>query len=587
MSKKSLTTKVVDPYVIGIDLGTTNSVVSIIKDKIPIILKNNLAKNTTPSIVRLGDHELIGEEAQPFLAQDPQNTIFSSKRLIGRKFNDPNIQEYIKSLPYKTQAVCNGDVWIKTDFGKFSPVQIGAKILNKLREFSEKHLNHPIQRAVVTVPAYFDDSQRQATKDAGKIAKLDIVRIINEPTAAALAYGLDKKEQGHIAVYDLGGGTFDVSILELNDGIFHVKATNGNTFLGGEDFDNELVKFLLRMYEQEEGINLDQNSSAVQKIKKSAEEAKKELSTKLNTRIFIENIVPGHDFDLRLKREQLESVIKRIAQRTIEPCQKAIKDAKINKTEIKHVILVGGMTKMPYIRQLVKDVFGIEPYTNIDPDEAVAKGAAIQAGILSGSMENILLLDVTPLTLGIEVLGGIFSKIVDRNTTVPFKHTETFSTSEDNQEEVDIKIYQGERPMAADNRLLGSLKLRSIPKAARGKPQINVTFEADANGIIKVMAEDSVSKKVHTVELSPDGGLTDKEVENMIKEAEEKKEQDRFKEKKAQFKVETMGFINEIEKTKLPEKIIESFRDLKKFIKNDDFDIKKAETMLIELKKIV
>lgn len=588
MGGQPFVAKVTDTNVIGIDLGTTNSVVAFIKNQVPFVISNEFGKPTTPSVVHLGEPEAVGEEALKFLEKDPANTIFASKRLIGRKFKDPEIQEYIKMLPYKTQSVCNGDIWIKSsDLGKFSPAQIGAKVLSKLKELGEKYLGQPIQRAVVTVPAYFDDSQRQATKQAGKLAKLDVIRIINEPTAAALAYGLNKKEAGHIAVYDLGGGTFDISILELDNGIFHVKSTNGDTFLGGEDFDNELVKFLSRSFEQDEGVSIEDDPKAMLKLKAAAESAKRELSEKTATRVFVDNIIDGYDLDMELKRDQLESVVKRIAQRTIVPCEQAMRDAKINREDIKHVILVGGMTKMPYIRQLVREIFAKEPYTNIDPDEAVAKGAAIQAGVLSGAIGDVLLLDVAPLSLGIEVLGGMFSRIVDRNTTIPFKHTETFSTSEDNQNEVDIKIFQGERPMVSDNRFLGSLKLKNIGSAPRGEPKINVTFEADANGIIKVTAEDGAIKEAHTVELSQNSGLTEDEVERMLREAEEKREQDKEREKMAKFKLDSREFIANIKALKLPADIQQKFAQLTTLLDGGSFPVDQAERLLLELKKHV
>lgn len=587
MQESSFKKQVKDPYVVGIDLGTTNSVVSVMNNKIPVVLKNEIGKATTPSIVKLGKPEIVGEEARQFLIKDSKNTIFASKRLIGRKFKDSSIQEYIKSLPYKTVSSCNGDVWIKTKYGKFSPSQIGAKILSKMKNIAENHLETSVQRAVITVPAYFNDSQRQATKDAGRIAGLDVIRVINEPTAAALAYGLDKTAVGNIAVYDLGGGTFDISILEVENGIFHVKSTNGDTFLGGEDFDSEFMKFIINFYEQKESIKLDKKSISFEKLKEAAEKAKIELSSKNHTDIFVENIIPGTDLDVRVSRDQLENVVKKIAQKTIEPCRKALKDAGIETKDIKHVILVGGMTKMPYIRSLVKEIFGIEPNVDVDPDEAVAKGAAIQAGILCGSIGNVVLLDVIPLSLGIETLGGVFSKIISRNTTIPFKQTETFSTSEDNQEEVDIRIYQGERPLVSDNIHLGSIKLKNIPKAPRGKPKIDVTFEADSNGIIKVSAVDNLTKQKQEVEIVPSSGLSEKEVSKMIKEAEKQRKAD-------QRIVEMINFRNENQKKikgllngsiKLPVESIKMIMDFDSLISQNTFDLDKAIKQLKIIEK--
>lgn len=575
-----------DPFAVGIDLGTTNSVVSFMKDGKPIVLKNEIGKPTTPSIVRIGRPEVVGEEAKKFLVTDPLNTIFASKRLMGRKFKDPEIQDYLKSLPYKTQPSCNGDVWIKTDFGKFSPAQIGAKILGKMRTVAENVLGTRISRAVITVPAYFNDSQRQATKDAGKIAGLDVIRVINEPTAAALAYGLDKKAIGNIAVYDLGGGTFDISILDVEDGVFHVKATNGDTFLGGEDFDSEFMKFVINLHEQEENVRLDKSNICMQALKQAVEKAKVDLSSKLATRVIVENIVPGQDLDLVIKRDQLENVVKKIAQKTVGPCERAIKDAGVEKKDIRHVILVGGMTRMPLIRRTVKHIFGIEPLTEVDPDEAVSQGAAIQAGVLCGTVDNVLLLDVIPLSLGIETLGGVFSKIINRNTTIPFKQTETFSTSEDGQTEVDIRIYQGERALVADNKYLGAIKLKNIPPAPRGKPKIDVTFEADSNGIVKVSAEDSASKKAQEIEIVPSSGLTEEDVSRMVKEAEKQREEDARIIEMTNFRNEGRSFAHRMlsGSVKVPEDIRILLSDFEKFIQQDYFDVEEAKKRLAAVK---
>ncbi|XP_077301505.1 uncharacterized protein LOC143922146 [Arctopsyche grandis] len=584
MDNKIFRKTVKDSHIVGIDLGTTNSAVAVMQGRIPIVLKNEFNKTTTPSIVR---NNLVGEEAKKYLIEDPLNTIFASKRLMGRKFKDSEIQNYIKELPYKTTSSCNGDIWIKTNLGKFAPSQIGAKILNKMKEIGEKALKHPIVRAVVTVPAYFNDSQRQATKDAGKIAGLDIIRIINEPTAAALAYGLDKTAIGKIAVYDLGGGTFDISILEVEDGVFHVLSTNGNTFLGGEDFDNEFSNFLINFYNQTENENLNKTNISIEKLKEASEKAKIELSNKMSTNIFLENIYPGKDLDLKITREQLENVIKKIANKTIEPCEKALKDAKINKNEIKHVILVGGMTKMPFIRKLVKNIFKIEPTTTINPDEAIAQGAAIQGGVLSGTLDNVLLLDVNPLSLGIETMGGIFSKIINRNTTLPFKETEIFSTSEDNQKEVDISIYQGERGLVKENKKLGEIKLKNITKGPKGTPKISVSFECDSNGILKVSAEDSKNKEKQEIELIPSSGLTEQEVNEIIRKGEKERKKDEKKVNLINFKIKAERILQSLLNgtVKYPEKFLQKVKNLNEFISNKMFNIKEAKKELEEIKK--
>lgn len=586
MNSASYKKQVKDPFAVGIDLGTTNSVVSIMKNGRPTVLKNEIGKPTTPSIVRVGRPDAVGEETRKFLVTDPLNTIFASKRLMGRKFKDPEIQDYLASLPYKTQSSCNGDVWIKTDIGKFSPAQIGAKILEKMKTIAENALSTKVNRAVVTVPAYFSDSQRQATKDAGRIAGLDVIRVINEPTAAALAYGLDKNAVGNIAVYDLGGGTFDISILDVDDGVFHVRATNGNTFLGGEDFDGEFMKFIISLHEQEENVRLEKDKISMEALKHAAEKAKVELSFKPSTRIVIENIVPGQDLDLVVKRNQLESVVKKIAQKTVDPCERAIKDAGIEKKDIKHVVLVGGMTKMPLIRRMVKEIFGVEPLTEVDPDEAVSQGAAIQAGVLCGTVDNVLLLDVIPLSLGIETLGGVFSKIINRNTTIPLKQTETFSTSEDGQTEVDIRIYQGERGLVADNKFLGSIKLKNIPPAPRGKPKIDVTFEADSNGIVKVSAEDSVTKKAQELEIVPSSGLTEEDISRMIEDAEQQRGKDALVVEMANFRNEGCSFVKQMMNgsTQVPKTVKAQLLDFEKLIQQDHFDLAEARKKLDLLK---
>lgn len=588
MSLSGYRKQIKDPFIIGIDLGTTNSLVSFMKNNTPTLINDKNGKSTIPSVVKLGDPDIIGIEAKPFLVSDPLNTIFASKRLIGRKFKDTKIQDYLKILPYKTTSSCNGDVWIKCDTGKLSPVQIGAKILKKLKNMAQNHLGAPIERAVVTVPAYFDDTQRQATKDAGRIAGLDVVRVINEPTAAALAYGLDKNAQGNVAVYDLGGGTFDISILELENGIFQVKSTNGDTFLGGEDFDNEFMKFIINYHEQLEGIKLDTKKISKEKLKHAAEAAKIELSTKSSTRIQISDIIPGQDIDLTVSSKQFENVVMKIANKTIEPCKKAMNDANIKKDDIKHVILVGGMTRLPLIKKLVEDIFGIKPLQDINPDEVVAKGAAIQGGVIGGTVDNVLLLDVIPLSLGIETLGGVFSKIIPRNTTIPFKQKDVFSTSQDNQTEVDISVYQGERPMVADNKLLGVVKLINIPLAPRGVPKIEVIFEADNNGILKVSAFDSLSKKAQEMILKPSSGLTEEEVKSLIKNAESKKNEDLIQKQKVEFRINSTEFIYKLRdrKEKLPENLEKSIKEFESFLQ-DDFDLIDAESKFEKLKKIV
>ncbi|KAL6121525.1 hypothetical protein NUSPORA_01529 [Nucleospora cyclopteri] len=570
--------KIKDPNIIGIDLGTTNTVAAIMRKGIPVIIKNELDQTMTPSIInqKSKNEFFIGEEAKKLLKTEPENTIFASKRLIGRKMEELKDSEFLKSLPYKTTKVCNGDIWISTKFDKFSPAQIGAKILRKVKNFATNFLGTTVERAVVTVPAYFNDSQRQATKDAGRIAGLDVMRVINEPTAAALAYGLNKNCKGHIAVYDLGGGTFDISILELDDGIFHVKSTNGDTFLGGEDFDNAFVEFLINKFHQQEGIDL-RKSSKLSLLKIAAEKAKKELSNKIRTNIFIENITKDTDFDMEITRNQLEAVTKRIAQRTIEPCEKAIRDANIKKSDIKHVILVGGMTRMPYIKKLVEEIFNIKPYDEIDPDEAVAKGAAIQAGILAGNVNDITLLDVIPLSLGIETLGGIFSKVIPRNTTIPFKQEEVFSTSEDDQEEVDIRIYQGERSMVTDNKHLGTFTLKNIPKAEKGKTRIKVTFAADANGILKVSAEDEATKKQQSIEIKASSGLSEEQLTKMIKEAKENELNDVKRKKISEFKNEYKKEVAKyLERTLPPELTVKLIAFQQEYLEKDDFAVEEA-----------
>lgn len=574
MSKEEISSKI-----IGIDLGTTNSCVSLIHNNIPQIIENEEGGRTTPSVVSIfKDKILTGEQAKSNLLLHPKNTIFASKRLLGRKFDDVELKDYLKSLPYDTTKHCNGDIWIKIDNKKYSPAQIGAFILSKMKNAAENFLNSKVLRSVITVPAYFDDMQRQATKDAGRIAGLQVLRVINEPTAAALAYGLDKSAQGIIAVYDLGGGTFDISILELDNGIFHVKSTNGNTFLGGEDLDNTLVDYINEKFKSKTGIDLLKHDSCYNRIKEAAEKMKKELSSNLSSEINIPYIYNDSKKNYHLKevitRDEFEKITKKLIDKTINPCLKAIRDANITKSDIKHVILVGGMTRMPYVRKLVKKIFGIEPSTNINPDEAVAKGAALQAGVLEGKIKDVLLLDVVPLSLGIELLGGIFNKIIHRNSTIPFKETHNFSTSEDNQSEVDIRIYQGERKMVKDNKYLGAIKLKNIPKAPAGIPKIDVTFEADANGIYKVSAQDGITKKKQEIEIVPSSGLNEGEISQMIREAEENSKKDEIEKNCAEFKIEIQQFLKYKQVTDETKEI------LKSYLTKKIYDLEQAKKIL-------
>ncbi|ORE00141.1 HSP70 [Hepatospora eriocheir] len=584
----------VDKNIIGIDLGTTNSLAAYIKDNKSIVIKDTDGKKVVPSIVYLSNNEeLIGNKAKNMLITDPLNTIFASKRLIGRKLSDSifksDNENFLQKLPYLTKEDCSGRVKIITEKGVFSPVEIGAKILKYIKEYVSKVIGKDVGSAVITVPAYFNDTQRQAIKDAGQLTGWNVLRIINEPTTAALAYGLDKKREGYIAVYDLGGGTFDISILEIKDGIFQVKSTNGNTFLGGEDFDSEFVKFLANMFHMKEGIDISSNKEALNKLKISAEIAKKKLTDRKNVNVFVENIVDGLDFDVDVSREQFNSSVKRVALRTIEPCEEAVKDAGITKDQIKDVVVVGGMTKVPLVREIVKDIFKIEPKTDIDSDEAVAKGAAIQGGIISGNIKDALLLDVIPLSLGIETLGGVYSKIINKNTTIPFKQTETFSTSKDNQTDVEINVFQGERLMVEDNIQLGKIKLSNIPKAKRGVPKIDVTFEADVNGILKVSAVERNSNVKQEVKIESAGGLSKEELEKLIKESKENQLKDSIKKQRIEFtnKVidETNDFISG--EKKLPKEILDKILQLRKSAKLKDNDLNKLKNDFDSLIRII
>jgi len=522
--------------VIGIDLGTTNSCVAIMEGSQPKVLENAEGARTTPSVVAFTDtdEKLVGQPAKRQAVTNPENTLFAIKRLIGRNFDDETVKKDINSAPFKIVKADNNDAWIEARGKKYSPSQISAFILQKMKETAEKYLGQEVTKAVITVPAYFNDSQRQATKDAGKIAGLEVLRIINEPTAAALAYGLDKKKENKkIAVYDLGGGTFDVSILELGDGVFEVKSTNGDTFLGGEDFDNTIVDYLVNEFKKENGINLKTDKLALQRLKEAAEKAKMELSSAEQTEVNLPFITadktgPKH-ITLKFTRAKLEALVEDLIKRTLAPCETALKDAGVSASEINEVILVGGMTRMPKVIEIVKNFFGKEPNKSVNPDEVVAAGAAIQAGVLQGDVKDVLLLDVTPLSLGIETLGGVSTKLIEKNTTIPTKKSQVFSTAEDNQPAVSIKVLQGEREMAADNKPLGNFELVGIAPAQRGIPQIEVAFDIDANGIVNVSAKDKGTGKEQKIQIQASGGLSDEDINKMVKDAEANKEEDKKK----------------------------------------------------------
>jgi molecular chaperone DnaK len=519
--------------VIGIDLGTTNSCVAVMEGTQPKVIENVEGSRTTPSMVAFtsSGERLVGQAAKRQAVTNPENTLFAIKRLIGRRYDDPMVEKDKGLVPYKIIRGDNGDAWVEIEGTKYSPSQISAFILQKMKETAESYLGEKVSQAVITVPAYFDDSQRQATKDAGKIAGLEVLRIINEPTAAALAYGLDKKKTGTIAVYDLGGGTFDISVLEIGDGVFEVKSTNGDTFLGGEDFDKRVIDYLASEFKKEHGIDLREDRLALQRLKEAAEKAKIELSTATQTEVNLPFITadkagPKH-LTIKLTRAKLEALVEELIERTVGPCKKALKDAGLSAGDMDEVILVGGMTRMPKIIETVKNFFGRDPHRGVNPDEVVACGAAIQAGVLKGEVKDVLLLDVTPLSLGIETLGGVFTRLIDRNTTIPTRKSQVFSTADDNQTAVTIRVFQGEREMAADNKLLGQFDLVGLPPAPRGVPQVEVTFDIDANGIVNVQAKDKATGKEQQIRIQASGGLSDADIERMVKEAQEHAAEDK------------------------------------------------------------
>ncbi|RVJ83948.1 molecular chaperone DnaK [Sinorhizobium medicae] len=541
--------------VIGIDLGTTNSCVSVMDGKDAKVIENAEGARTTPSMVAFTEdgERLVGQPAKRQAVTNPENTLFAIKRLIGRTFEDPTTQKDKGMVPYKIVKADNGDAWVEAHDKSYSPSQISAMILQKMKETAESYLGEKVEKAVITVPAYFNDAQRQATKDAGKIAGLDVLRIINEPTAAALAYGLDKKEGKTIAVYDLGGGTFDISVLEIGDGVFEVKSTNGDTFLGGEDFDMRLVEYLASEFKKEQGIDLKNDKLALQRLKEAAEKAKIELSSSQQTEINLPFITadasgPKH-LTMKLSRAKFESLVDDLIQKTIAPCKAALKDAGVSAAEIDEVVLVGGMTRMPKVQETVKQLFGKEPHKGVNPDEVVAMGAAIQAGVLQGDVKDVLLLDVTPLSLGIETLGGVFTRLIERNTTIPTKKSQVFSTADDNQSAVTIRVSQGEREMAADNKLLGQFDLVGIPPAPRGVPQIEVTFDIDANGIVQVSAKDKGTGKEHQIRIQASGGLSDAEIEKMVKDAEANAEADKKRREGVEAKNQAESLVHSSEKS--------------------------------------